>query len=311
MKILLQTLQGVVPVFLLIVIGALLKRKKVIGQGFQKSSSIICFKLGLPSLIFLEIAGLDFSGVFSTREILILMGLTLVAMAVSMLISRRFEDVRQRGSYTQGSFRGNVAIIGLALVLNLYGEDLAARGAMIVAVMLPFLNIMSVLALTLPQHGLSKNGLILSLKSIATNPIIMSVLAALFFSLMKIPVPPLLGRLLKYLADLALPLALINIGSSLTFHGLKDKGQKALSSAIIKTVILPVIAIIIFYNMGYKKEELGLVFILMGAPTAISSHIMAEAMDNDGDLAALIVMVSTSIASVTTVIGISLINAYF
>jgi len=310
MNILLQTLQGVVPVFLLIVIGALLKKRNVIGQGFQKSSSVICFKLGLPSLIFLKIAGLDFSGVFNTDEILIMTGLTLLTVAVSMLISLKFSDVRQRGSYIQGTFRGNVAIIGLALILNLYGEELAARGAIIVAIMLPLLNILSVLSLTLPQHGLSRSGLIVSLKSIATNPIIGAVLAALVFSLFKINVPPLLSRLLQYLADLTLPLALINIGGSLSTHGLKEKGGRALSSSIIKTVILPVIAVIIFYNMGYSKEELGLVFLLMGAPAAISSHIMAEAMDNDGDLAALIVMVSTSLAAVTTVIGISIINAY-
>jgi len=295
---------------LLIVIGVFLKRGKVIGDGFQKSSSVICFKLGLPSLIFLKIAGLSFSGVFDTREILILAGLSILTMIIAMAVSLGFEDIRQKGSYVQGTFRGNVAIIGLALILNLYGEELAARGAMVVALLLPLLNIMSVMALTLPQHGFSRSGLLVSLKSIATNPIILAVLAALLFSLFRIPVPAIPARLLKYLADLTLPLALINIGGSLTVHGLREKGKRALSSSLLKTVILPAIAILIFYNLGYEKEELGMIFLLMGSPAAISSHIMAESMDNDGDLAALIVMVSTALAALTTVVGISLINAF-
>jgi predicted permease len=309
MNVLIQTLQGVVPVFLLIVIGTMLKHKKVIGPAFQKSSSIICFKLGLPALIFLKIAGLDFSGVFNFDEILIMLSITVVTMVVTLLVSLKLSDVSQRGPFSQGAFRGNIAIIGLALVLNLYGEDLAARGAMIVSVMLPVFNILSVIALTLPQHGMSVKGLITSLKNIIQNPIILSVLAALGFSLLKIPVPVILGRLLAYLSDLALPLALINIGGSLSARGFREKGKLALYSALIKTVILPVIAVIIFYNKGYNQEELGLVFLFMGAPTALSSHIMAESMDNDGDLAALIIMVTTSLAAVTTLIGISIINS--
>ncbi|MDA3958308.1 AEC family transporter [Oceanispirochaeta sp.] len=309
MNVLIHTLQGVVPVFLLIVIGSILKHRKVIGPAFQKSSSIICFKLGLPALIFLKIAGLDFSGVFNINEILILLAIALITMITTLLLSLRLKDVTQRGAFSQGAFRGNIAIIGLALVLNLYGEDLAARGAMIVAVMLPVFNILSVIALTIPRHGMSLEGLIRSLKNIITNPIIMAVLAALGFSLFKIPVPVLLGRLLKYLADLALPLALINIGGSLSARGFREKGKIALAAALIKVVLLPVIAVIIFYKKGYNQEELGLIFLIAGAPTALSSHIMADAMDNDGDLAALIIMVSTTLAAVTTLIGISIINS--
>ncbi|MDC7234938.1 MAG: AEC family transporter [Spirochaetales bacterium] len=310
MSVLFFVFQGVFPVFLLIVIGAVLKRRSVIGSEFSKSASALSFKLALPALGFSKIAVLDFSEVFFLNEIIIIAVLTLLTAGLSTLISLKFKDPTQKGAFIQGSFRGNIVIIAIALVMNLYGEAMAARAAMILAFMLPLFNILAVIVLTLPLHGLSTEGLLRSLKGIITNPIILCVVAGMIFSLFRIPVPPALGKLLGYLADLALPLALINIGASLTAQGLKDKGKLALISSLIKILILPVAAVILFYTLGYRQEELGMVFLICGAPAAVSSHIMAESMGNDGDLAALIVMISTALAAITAMVGISIIQSY-
>lgn len=311
MNIIFYVFQGVFPVFLLIVIGAFLKKRAVIGPEFNKGASALSFKLALPALAFSKVSVLDFSEVFFLQEILILSGLTLVIALLSGIISFRFSDVTQKGAFIQGSFRGNIVIIGIALTLNLYGEAMAARAAMILAFLLPLFNILATIVLTLPLHGMSREGISRSLKSIAKNPIIIGILAAMFFSILRIPVPLILDKLLGYLADLALPLALINIGASLSSKGLIEKGKKALGSSFIKIVIFPVTAVIIFYTLGYRQDELGMIFLISGAPAAVSSHIMADAMHNDGDLAALIVMVSTALASLTTLIGISVIQAFF
>ncbi|MDC7240840.1 MAG: AEC family transporter [Spirochaetales bacterium] len=311
MDIIVFALQGVFPVFLLIVIGYILKRKRVVGSEFNRGASIIGFKLALPALTFLKISAIDFSQVFYFREILILVGMTVAMGAVAGLITLGFGDSRQKGTFIQGSFRGNIVIIGMALILNLYGEAMAARAAMILAFMLPLFNIQSVIALTLPFHGLSPAGLIRSLKSIVTNPLIWGVVTGVLVSIFKVPVPGVLSQLLGYLSDLALPLALINIGASLNSRGIREKGVKALWCSLLKVALLPAAAVIIFYNLGYRQEELGMIFLITGAPAAVSSHIMAEAMENDGDLAALIVMISTALASLTTVAGISLIQKFF
>lgn len=311
MNILFFVFEGVFPVFLLIIIGAILKNRKVIGPEFSKGASMVCFKLALPALAFTKIATLDFSQVFVLKEILIMGGLTLLVTSISALISIKFSDITQKGAFIQGTFRGNIVIIAIALTMNLYGEAMAARAAMILAFMLPLFNILAVIVLTLPLHGLNAKGMLKSLKSIATNPIIIGVVAAMFFSFFRVPVPSILDKLLGYLADLALPLALINIGGSLSSQGLREKGKKALGSSLIKIVFFPVLGVIIFYTIGYRQDELGMIFLITGAPASVSSHIMADAMHNDGDLAALIVMISTALASITTMIGISLIQAFF
>lgn len=310
MSVLTFTLGGILPVFLLIVLGVILKRLNLVGEGFQKSASHLCFKLGLPSLAIVKISVLDFTQVFNPTDIAVTVGVTLAVMAIVMVLSLRMKDVHQRGCFAQGCYRGNIAIVGLALILNLYGEEYAARGAMILALMLPIYNITSVIILTLPLHGLSLKGISKSLKNIARNPIIWGVFIAMALSLLRVSLPPPLFRLFRYLADMTIPLALINIGSSLRARGLKQKGAKALAAASVKLVILPAVGTTVCHVLGYGRSELGMIFLIMGAPTAVSSHIMAEAMDNDGELAALIIMISTSLAALTSMIGLSIIEGF-
>ena len=308
MSILTFTLGGILPVFLLIVLGVVLKKINIIGEGFQKSASHLCFKLGIPSMAIVKISVLDFNQVFNPTDIAVVAGATLGVMIIIMVFTLRMKDVRQRGSFTQGSYRGNIAIVGLALILNLYGEEYAARGAMILAVILPLYNISSVIVLTLPLHGLSTEGILKSLKNIAQNPIIWGVGIGIVISLLQIPIPAPLFRLLRYLADMTIPMALINIGGSLRAEGLREKGGKALAASAVKLLILPAVGTTICFFLGYGREELGMIFLMMGAPTAATSHIMAEAMDNDGELAALIIMISTSLAALSSMAGLSIIE---
>ena len=304
MSTLLFIFEGVFPVFLLIVCGWLLKKKKLIGESFFGGASRLVFKIGLPALVFLKISPLDFNQVFNIGEILLICGIILGNLLFSALLSLKIKDRRQKGPFVQGAFRGNVAIIGIALILNLYGEEMMARGAMILAFLLPIFNVFSVIALTVPLHGFTMKGLCHSLVNIIKNPIIISVVTALIFSLFQIPVPVTIKRFLGYLSDLALPLALITIGGSLTYHGMMHKGALALSASFIKLLILPIVGVTIFYKLGYRGDDLGMTFLILGAPTAVSSHVMAESMDNDGELAALIVMFTTAASALTTMIGL-------
>ncbi len=125
-------------------------------------------------------------------------------------------------------------------------------------------------------------GLSHSLANIVKNPIILSVATALIFSLFEIPVPMTIKRFLGYLSDLALPLALITIGGTLTYHGMMHKGTLALSASFIKLLILPLAGVTVFYKLGYRGDDLGMTFLILGAPTAVTSHVMAESMENDG-----------------------------
>ena len=74
--------------------------------------------------------------------------------------------------------------------------------------------------------------------------------------------------------------------------------------AACKTVVVPALAVTVAALLGFRGPSLGVVLICFGSPTAITSYIMAKKMDNDHDLAAQILLLSTLICVVTIFIGI-------
>ncbi len=310
MPVFLFVLQGVAPVFLLILFGSLLGRKKIIGPEFRKGASTLCYQFGLPSLIFKKISPLDFTQVFNIKDIILCLSLPTGALLLSLLTALRFKDPRQRGAYSQGSFRGNISIVAMSLILNLYGEDFAARAAMIMAFLLPVHNIYSTLSLSLPLHGFTAAGLKKTLRDLSRNPIIIGVVLGVSTSVFHIRVPGMIKNFLTYLGSLSLPLGLINIGSTLSLKGIQEKGGPALESSLIKILLLPLAGIAACILLHYGPGETGMIFLLLGAPAAVSSFIMAQSMGSDGELAGLIVMISTALSAFTTVAGLTIIELY-
>ena len=104
----------------------------------------------------------------------------------------------------------------------------------------------------------------------------------------------------NFLADIALPLALVGIGGSLNIETLKKASGLAFTSSAIKLIGLPVVLTLGAYLVGFRNMDLGIMFVLFSCPTAIVSFIMAEAMGCNSKLAGNIVVIST-IGSVITI----------
>ncbi len=116
----------------------------------------------------------------------------------------------------------------------------------------------------------------------------------------SLELPSMLLTTGNFLADVALPLALIGIGGSLNIENIKRASTLAFSSSILKLIIVPVVLTFFAYLFGYRAMDLGIMFILFACPTAIVSFIMAEAMGCNSKLAGNIVVIST-IGSVITI----------
>ena len=61
--------------------------------------------------------------------------------------------------------------------------------------------------------------------------------------------------------------------------------------------------------LGFRDASLGVILILFGAPTAVSSYIMAKKMGNDGELAAQILLLTTFLCMLTIFGGIFIIKS--
>ncbi|MBI9098184.1 MAG: AEC family transporter [Spirochaetaceae bacterium] len=304
-------LNAVMPVFLLIVTGVVLKKISVLDDQFISKSTRLVFKVALPALIFQKISRADFRQVFDGKEILFIFLIVTGSFLLILFLSGFFiQDGAQRGAFVQGAFRSNIAIVGLAIITNVFGETGAARTAMALVFIFPMYNIYGVLAMVVPLKKGNAGAARTIFRAIATNPLIIAVLVALPFSIFSINTGNISNTFLEYLSKMTLPLALLGVGGSLSFSTFKKGLFLALSSSIIKLIIYPVIVVFILIAAGFREESLGVIFIMLASPSAVSSYVMAKSMGSDSDLAAGIILITTLGSIFTIGLGIFLMKNF-
>lgn len=300
----------VAPVFLIIAVGYFSKKAGIINEAFVDVTSKLVFKVSLPVFIFLEISNLDLDQVFDVYQIIFITAGTFITYVIIWIGSIPFiKNPQDKSAFIQGAFRGNYAIVGLALIQNFLGNDALGKATLILAFLLPVYNVLAVVVLVVPKHQ-GKINLRSILVEIVFNPLILSVIVALPFSFYKISLPEMFVSTANYFAELALPLALIGIGGSMNIENIKRASTLAFSSSIIKIIILPLVLTFASYFWGYRNDDLGILFIVFACPTAIASFVMAEAMGANSKLAGNIIMITTLGSVFTISAGIIILKSF-
>lgn len=298
-----RTLDITLPVFTMVFVGIGLKRLKWIDREFVSTASALVFKATLPTLIFLSLIKADLSVALDVPLLLFFAAATLGQFLISWLWASYRVPKADRGIYVQGAFRGNCGIVGLALAAGMYGNYGLSAGSLLLGVVIVMYNALSVVALAAYQPGQSTNWRSLS-KHIVTNPLIISVIAALPFTAFSIPLPSWLITSGDYFASLTLPLALICVGATLSVATMRSGSQIALSASSMKMIVLPLLSTLAAWAVGFSGEQLGLLFLFFASPTAAASFVMVKAINGNVALAANIIAITTLMASVTVTTGI-------
>jgi malonate transporter len=291
----------VAPVFLIIALGFLLRKLKVINDSFVTVTSKFVFNVCLPALIFMELYDINFGAVIDPGQIIYVYIGTLITFSLIWTISILFiKEGRDLSVFVQGAYRSNFAIVGLAIISNLFGSAGLGKASLLLAFILPLYNILAVVILTVPMRKERNLNLKGTIKEIITNPLILAVVVALPFSYFKINMPHVFVSTGELLSNVALPLALIGIGGSMNLTNLKNASGLAFTSSAIKIILIPLVLVFGAYEVGFRNTDLGILFILFSCPTAVVSFIMAEAMGCNSRLAGNIVVIST-IGSIVTI----------
>ena len=305
MQNLLFAISLVIPVFIIVGLGYLLKKLGVINENFVTVSSKLVFNISLPALIFFEISAIDVGDILNIGQIAFIYAGTLISFAVAWIVSGSLsKSGKDKAAFIQGSFRGNFAIVGLAIIVNYYGVENLGKASLVLAFTIPLYNVLSVIALTVPLRKERQLNYKTTLLEIARNPLIIAVLTALPFSYLRIRIPEVVHITGNYLSALSLPLALIGIGGFLSFKDFTTDSVLTIVSTLLKLLIIPVAATIAAYLIGFYGMDLGIIFILFACPTAIASFIMAEAMGANSRLAANILLLTTLASVVTMTLGL-------
>lgn len=303
LAIFLETLNVTAPVFAMLFLGALLKRVGWINDNFIHIASSLVFNVTMPALLFLGILHADLHAALQPDLLIYFSIATLAsfAMAWGWAIWRCPRE--DRGIYTQGAFRGNNGVIGLALAASMYGDYGISLGAILAALVILFYNTLSTIVLAVYSPVIKSDPWSIC-KSVISNPLIISVVLAAPFAYWQIGLPNWFETSAKYLSQMTLPLALICIGGTLSLAALRKSGKMALSSSLVKMVGLPLVATLGAWLWGFRGAELGILFLYFGSPTAAASYVMARAADGNHELAAAIIVITTLMAAITTNLGI-------
>lgn len=300
----LYTAEIVAPVFLIVFLGIYLARKNMIDAHFVSTSSKLVFNVTLPILLFINILQTDINVVFNTVQIAISILATVLCFVLAWIISPYFVSAGDRGVFTQAASRGNLAIIGLALCMNMYGPEGLASASVILAIIIPLYNVLSVIALNLAQQEQGQLSWLNILADIVKNPLIIAILIALPLSLAEAQLPMILINTGEYLANITMPLALLGIGGALSLKELRRSGTPAVAAALLKTVVLPALGTYAAYLCGLRGIQLGVLFLLFSCPTATVSFIMVRAMGGNSQMAASMILLSTLGSLVSLSLGI-------
>lgn len=310
---LIYSLNTILPIILIVALGAALKKFGRLSDKFCETADWLVFKIGLPVMLFNEVASCSLADGADTEMILFLVvSVTSAFVLVSLAVLLFMKDKSKRGAFVQGMCRSNFAILGVPLAVNMFGEI----GGAAIAIATPFVILMfngySVILLSIfsssGEHKLNRKALFGIVKNVVTNPLIIAVVLGLPFMLLEISVPTVASKTLGYLAGLATPLSLLSLGANFKVESLRGRVGYALLASVGKTVILPLIAVTAAVLVGLRGPSLGVVLICFGSPTAVSSYIMAKKMGNDHELAAQILLLSTVMCSVTIFTGVFLLK---
>jgi malonate transporter and related proteins len=299
------TARVVAPVFIIIFLGLILKQRGLIDERFNAVTSKVVFNVAMPALLLQKLSSIPITEIFNFKQVIFVIAAICITFSLAWLFSFFFtKDGRDQGAFIQGAFRGNFAILGFALIRNAFGAGALGNAAIVLAVIMPIYNVLSIICLTAPLQQASSASVWKTLVSILTNPLIIAAAIALPFSIFQIPLHPIITTTTDYLAGMTLPLALIGIGSSLSLKSMHGDRKLTIWASIYKLLVLPLLCTATAIWFGFRGQELGILFFLFASPAAIASYIMAEALGSNGRLAANIVLVSTLLSLFTISVGI-------
>lgn len=292
------------PIFVMVLLGAMLKRGRVIDDAFIGTGSRLVYGYGLPTLLFISSATSDFGAMADLRVLMAMGAMTLLVFALTQFSARWcVSQVRDQGVFVQGAFRGNLVIIGLAFCANAYGEKGLAIAALPVAMTVILYNLLSVYTLhrSLSDKSLGSQQL---WRGIVRNPLIIAILAGLLVNALALPLPKLLRDSANYLGQMVLPLALICIGGALDLKQLRRFDKAVFIASAWKLLLSPMIACGIAWALGVRAEAMAVLFLLAASPTATVSFVMVQALGGNGRLAANIIVQTTLVSLITVTLGL-------
>ena len=266
------SLNVVLPLFCLMILGFALRKLGLFDADFLKKCNKLLFNVLLPTLVFYSLYHSDIRDVFDFRLLLYgAVGITVYFAIVWFSCAKLIKDKNLSATTVQGAYRSNCLIFGIPIATALYGTGGIGPTALIACVMVPLYNVFSVLIFSDKKSGFKQQ-----FWEVVTNPLIIAVILGLVFVALNLKLPAGLESAVGSVSQIGSPFSLIILGASFHFSIPRAKLAPLAGTLSLKLVIEP----LIFLTIGYLVFNFsGSFFVgLMAAfatPSSSTSYIVA------------------------------------
>jgi malate permease and related proteins len=294
----------IAPIFIVILLGWFLNWRHFIPSGLIGPLNRLVYYLAIPAMIFREVARSSFALYFDPLLLAATLFPLLIVSAIALVWgSARSLAPAERGTLIQASIHGNLGYIGLAVCYYLLGEKGFTSASILAGFLMLFQNLLSVIGYQVASTGKGSGPrLWFLIRKIVGNPVIGSALAGMAFSLFEIPIPEVIDRSLTIISGMALPSALLVIGASLSFDLMKSRIRLFLAAGLLKLILLPAVGVLAYRLSGIPADRFLPGLILLAAPTATVTFVMAGEMKGSTDLATAAISMSTLLSALTFIL---------
>lgn len=292
------------PLFALIVGGYFLRLRNFPNEAFWPGAERINYLVLFPALLFNSLATAPLDNPALPR----LAGAVMLALGlvwVGLLLAKRLRvwPAARFGAFAQGALRFNT-YLGLAAVGSLFGKEGLAMAALMLALMVPTVNVMSVWALT-AERGVSARGLLLP---IAKNPLILACVAGALVNLSGLSLPGGSDRLLGLLAAASLPLGLLCVGAALKPKELGGEIPALGWNSAVRLLAVPLLAYGVARLLQLPAMETTIIVLFFSLPTAPTAYVLTRQLGGDSHLMAGIITLQTLLAAASLPLILTLLD---
>ena len=311
MENLIFSLNATIPIFLMMLLGMLFRKLGWMDEVFAAKMNKFVFLVPLPVLLFEQLATVDFSEVWDIKFILFCFVVTAISITISTLISLLWKDRSVKGEFIQATYRSSAALLGIAFIQNIYGT--AGMAPLMIIGSVPLYNIMAVVVLSVFKPGNNSFDKALvkkTLKGIASNPIIIGIVAGFVWSALKLPMPSILHKTVSSIGATATPMGLMSMGATFEMKKATSKMKPTLVAVFMKLVGFCVVFLPMAALLGFRNEEMIAILVMLGSATTVSCFVMARNMGHEGTLSSGVIMMTTLLSAFTLTMWLDVLRSF-
>ena len=275
-------LTTILPVFGMIVLGFGFTRARIFDAAAGRGITLFVFNVAIPALLFHTLATMEPRQAAPWALWIAFFGGLAITWVAAAFVSRFVDslDVSGGAAASMAAGFGNLALLGTPLALAHYGNQVAIPLGMILSVHAPVLWFAAMLHRELSRHSgafsLTRTARELFV-NLATNGIVLSLLAGSLWRLTGLDLHPIAGRMLEMLADASVPTALFALGVSLAGYSLKGSWNGMFAIIGLKMVLMPVLVFIMVRYVVTIPPLWAEVAVLFAAmPTGANAFLFAQ-----------------------------------